>query len=215
MRADDDQPPIRALIADDHEMARAGLRALLGGLSTLQVIAEAANGEQAVEMTLRLRPDLLLLDLRMPGTDGFGVLRRISAHPPMPCVVIVTMHDDIEYLREAREANAHGYVLKDAGRNELIGAIDAALRLWRPGTSGTGACRPSLLPPEEPLTGRESQVLRLVAQGMTNREIGERLGIAPGTAKIHVERILAKLGVTDRTQAAVRAAALGLRRMPT
>ena len=205
---DRDPPLIRALIADDHEMARAGLRALLGGLPALEVIAEATNGEQAVNMAVRLRPELLLLDLRMPGTDGFGVLRRLAQFPPMPCVVIVTMHSDIEYLREAREAGAHGYVLKDASRNALLASIDAALRAWRP----DAARLPRLMPREQPLTRRESEVLMLVAQGMTNRGIADRLGIASGTVKIHIERILSKLGVADRTQAAVRAAALGLTR---
>lgn len=205
---DSDQRQIRALIADDHEMARAGLRALLGGLDALQVVAEAANGEQAVNMAVRLRPELLLLDLRMPGTDGFGVIRRLTQFPPMPCVVIVTMHSDIEYLREAREAGAHGYVLKDASRSDLLASIDAALRAWRP----DGVRLPRLTPREQPLTHRESEVLMLVVQGMTNRGIAEKLGIASGTVKIHIERILSKLGVADRTQAAVRAAALGLTR---
>lgn len=207
--------PLRVVVADDHEMARAGLRALLGGLPSLQVIAEARNGAEAIDLATRLQPDLLLLDLRMPDIDGLQVIRHLRRRPPMPCVVVVTVHDNIQYLREARDAGAHGYVLKDVGRSELLAAIEIAVRDWWCGAAGTGSRHPAIFPPEQRLTLRETQVLALVAQGLTNRQIGDRLGIASGTAKLHVEHILAKLGVGDRTQAAVRAAALGLAPMPS
>jgi DNA-binding NarL/FixJ family response regulator len=202
--------PLRVMVVDDHEMARAGLRALLGGLPALQVVAEAANGTDAIRLAAEAQPELLLLDIRMPGSDGFEVLRHLRAIQAKICIVIVTMHGDEEYLRRAREMGADGYVLKDASRNELLDAIEIALR-QRAGIGGQhGHGFPVLRAPEERLTEREKQVLSLIVQGMTNREIGARLGIAAGTAKVHVERILSKLGVVDRTQAAVRAAALGL-----
>lgn len=203
---------LRTMIVDDHEMARAGLRALLGGLPAIEVVAEASNGLDAIRVASLVLPDLLLVDLRMPGADGFEVVRQLRAAQPAMCVMVITMHDDPEYQRRARDLGADGYVLKDASRAALLGAIDGALRT-RAMASHQGAAV-SVSPGDERLTERELQVLGLIAHGLTNREIGERLGIAPGTAKIHVERILAKLGVVDRTQAALRAAALGLNTRP-
>jgi DNA-binding NarL/FixJ family response regulator len=200
--------PLRVMIVDDHEMARAGLRALLSGLPVLQVVVESDNGIDAIRVASEIRPDLMLLDLRLPGIDGFEVIRHLRASGERMCIVVVTMHDDAEYQRRARALGADGYVPKDATRAELLGAIELALR-ERAGLRCTGGA-PLLRSPEERLTQRERQVLALIVQGMTNREIGERLGIAPGTAKVHVERILSKLDVADRTQAAVKAAALGL-----
>lgn len=205
---------LRTMIVDDHEMARAGLRALLGGLPAIEVVAEASNGLDAIRIASLVSPDLLLVDLRMPGADGFEVVRQLRESQPAMCVMVVTMHDDPEYQRRARDLGADGYVLKDASRAALLGAIDGALRTRAMVTHRSAGAAMSVSPDEERLTERELQVLGLIAHGLTNREIGERLGIAPGTAKIHVERILAKLGVVDRTQAALRAAALGLNTRP-
>lgn len=201
--------PLRVMIVDDHEMARAGLRALLGGMPMLELVAEAASGADAVRIASRLRPDLMLIDLRMPDVDGFEVIRQLRETEWDLCIVVVTMHDDPEYLQRARELGADGYVLKDASRSDLLGAIEIALRS-RSGIPERDRLIAAIFQIEERLTERESDVLNLLMYGLSNREIGERLGIAPGTAKVHIERILAKLGVADRTQAALRAAAFGL-----
>ena len=202
--------PLRVLIVDDHEIMRAGLRTLLGGLRWLQVIAEAGDGGAAIELAERLRPDLILLDVRMAGIDGCQVLRHLAWQPLTRDIVVISLHDSLEHVREARSAGAQAYVFKDATRAELLGAIQRAWR-ERPQRKGPrGGAEAAHFPIDERLTERESQVLALLAQGLTNRQIGDRLGIACGTAKTHVEHILAKLGVCHRTQAAVRSAALGL-----
>ncbi|SFK82525.1 response regulator [Lysobacter sp. cf310] len=201
--------PLRVLIVDDHEIMRAGLRTLLGGLRWLQVIAEAGDGGAAIELAERLRPDLILLDVRMAGIDGCQVLRHLAWQPLTRDIVVISLHDSLEHVREARSAGAQAYVFKDATRAELLGAIQRAWR-ERPLAKGVRAGEAAHFPIDERLTEREGQVLALLAQGLTNRQIGDRLGIACGTAKTHVEHILAKLGVCHRTQAAVRSAALGL-----
>ncbi|UXY13758.1 response regulator transcription factor [Chitiniphilus purpureus] len=207
--------PARLLIADDHELTRAGLRALLEGEPDLAVIAEAGDGRQAVALCERLQPDLALLDVRMPGLDGLTAAGEIRRRWPGIRVVIVTLYESPDYLEAALAAGAAGYLLKDATRADVLGTVRRALN-DEPFLNGNTALR--LLrrmstrggQQIEPLTDREREVLALIVAGLSNREIGERLGIAAGTAKVHVERILGKLAVTDRTQAAVRALALGL-----
>jgi DNA-binding NarL/FixJ family response regulator len=207
------------LIVDDHEMARAGLRSMLEGAPGLEVAGEAAGGHEALELCRRLRPDLALVDVRMPGLNGLETTRALKAEHPTLAVVMVTMYDNPEYLLEALKAGAAGYVLKDATRKELLATVrrvlqgesildgELAARLLRQLAAESVA---EERPPMEQLTQRERDVLGLLAQGMTNREIGERLVVSPGTVKVHVEHIIAKLGVSDRTQAAVRAVELGL-----
>lgn len=214
--------PARLVIADDHDLARSGLRAMLAGEPDLTVIGEARDGEEALDLCRRLQPDLALLDVRMPRLDGLAATHAIRQHAPRVSVVIFTMHDSPQYLEEAIKAGAAGYILKDATRRELIDAVRGVLsgesflngalttRLLR---QLARTSRPGASPPEM-LTPRELEVLGLVAQGLTNREIGDRLSISGGTAKVHVERIIGKLGVADRTQAAVRAIELGLVRLP-
>ena len=211
--------PARLVIADDHELSRAGLRGMLAGEPGLAVVGEAANGREALELCRQLRPDLALLDVRMPELDGLAATKAIKQACPATSVLIVTMQEEPAYVLEALKAGAAGYLLKDATRRELLGAIRAVLR----GDSCLdGALAAQLLqrlaheaappaePPVERLTPREHEVLKLVAQGKTNREIAAALVLSSGTVKIHVERIIAKLGVSDRTQAAVRAMSLGL-----
>lgn len=212
-------PPLRVLIVDDHDLARAGLRALLATEPGISVVAEAGDGPQALEACHSERPDVVLLDVRMPGMDGLATARALKLAHPHIQVLMVTLHANPEYMLEAFQAGAAGYVLKHASRGELVEAIHRAGRGERLLTQdlliqtlqqlGTMPAPASLA---DRLTPREREVLRLLAQGRTNRQIGQCLGISPGTAKNHVERILTKLGVSDRTQAAARAAELGLLR---
>jgi len=219
----------RVLIADDHRLVREGLKAVLATEPDLEVVGEARDGYEAIEACRRLEPDLVLMDVRMPRVDGLEATKKIKEALPRTSVVMVTMHENPDYLLEAVRAGAAGYILKDAGEERLIGALRRTLagdspldqrlvmRLLR-GLSGEEAIRP--LPAAEarerrgPLPGgitpREREVLRLLAQGWTNPQIAQRLAISRGTVKMHVQNIIAKLGVSDRTQAAVRAIELGI-----
>jgi len=210
--------PARLIIADDHELARTGLRGMLTGQPDLVVVGEAATGRQAVALCRRLRPDLALMDVRMPDLDGLAATREIKRESPATAVVIVTMHENPEYLLEALRAGAAGYVLKDATHAEVFKTVRRVLEgevLLTPEVASrllvrlVREKRPTVDPPVH-LTSRELVVLRLVAQGWTNREIAAELKLSAGTVKVHVERILAKLGVAHRTQAAVRAVEMGL-----
>jgi len=211
-------PRARLIIADDHELARTGLRGMLNGQADLEVVGEAATGQQAVALCRRLRPDLALMDVRMPELDGLAATREIKRESPETAVVMVTMHENPEYLLEALRAGAAGYVLKDATHAEVLKTVRRVLEgevLLTPEIASrllvrlVREKRPS---PEQSvhLTSRERDVLRYVAQGWTNREIARQLNLSAGTVKVHVERILAKLGVAHRTQAAVRAVEMGL-----
>ena len=209
----------RLVIADDHELARAGLRAMLTGQRGLEVVGEADNGREALMLCRRLQPDLALVDVRMPEQDGLATCHAIKQECQATSVILVTIHENPEYLLEAIKVGAAGYVLKDISQRELITAIHGVLRgesilnkelvihLLRRLASET----PSQ---EELLAGRlsprEREVLQLLTQGQTNREIAANLMVSVSTVKIHVEHILSKLGVSDRTQAAVRAVELGL-----
>jgi DNA-binding NarL/FixJ family response regulator len=211
--------PARLVIVDDHELARAGLRALLTGQRGLELVGEAANGHEAVELCRRLQPDLALVDVRMPELDGMATCRVIKQEYPTISVILITIHENPEYLLEALRAGAAGYVLKDITQRELITAIQSVLRgesilnkelvirLLRHMASETP--NQTQLPPER-LSPRELEVLQLLTHGQTNREIAHHLTISVSTVKNHVEHILAKLDVSDRTQAAVRAIELGL-----
>jgi DNA-binding NarL/FixJ family response regulator len=211
--------PARLVIADDHELARAGLRAMLTGQRGLEVVGEAVNGREALMLCRRLQPDLALIDVRMPEQDGLATCRAIKEECPAMSVILITIHENPEYLLEALKAGAAGYVLKDISQSELITAIKGILR-------GESILNKELVilllrrmasePPSQEellvrrLSPREREVLRLLTQGQTNREIAQNLIVSVSTVKIHVEHILAKLGVSDRTQAAVRAIELGL-----
>src|SRR5258706_4156592 len=211
--------PARLVIADDHELARAGLRAMLTGQRGLELVGEAANGREALALCRRLQPDLALIDVRMPGHDGLTTCPAIEEQWPATSVILVTMHQIPEYLLEALKAGAAGYVLKDISQYELLTAVQCVLR-------GESILDKALatrllqrlaremsyqeeLPPVR-LSPREREVLQLLTQGQTNREIAGNLTLSVSTVKIHVVHILAKLGVSDRTRAAVRAIELGL-----
>ncbi len=207
------------VIVDDHELARAGLKYVLDRQPDLELVGEAASGEDALTLCDRLRPDLVLMDVRMPGMDGLTTTRRIKERCADTCVIIMTMYENPEYLSEALKAGAAGYLLKDATHREVLSAVRQVLRgesPFNPRVLGQllrrihAGAAPGSLAPGEPLTPREREVLALIVQGQTNKEIAAVLKITAGTAKSHVERIIRKLNVTDRTQAAVRAISAGL-----
>jgi DNA-binding NarL/FixJ family response regulator len=268
----------RLLIADDHALVREGLRTMLSGEEGIDVIAEANDGQQALNICRELKPDLVLMDVRMPVMDGLEATRKIKAEMPKTSVMMVTMHENPDYLFEAVKAGAAGYVLKDASGERLLSAVrrtlegesplnqELAMRLLvrlssetrgeSTGEGGSGAAfsetqegrpreeddpqashrktaasetsQPEVAhsrahQPEQggseqseraaqigSLTPREVEVLRLLSQGQTNPQIAQNLLVSRGTVKIHVQHIISKLGVSDRTQAAVRAIEAGL-----
>ncbi|OCC08878.1 response regulator transcription factor [Streptomyces sp. PTY087I2] len=204
---------IRVLLADDHPVVREGLRGMLEAEPDLTVVAEASSGPRAEALCAELLPDIVLMDLRMPGGGGVESIRRIRA-AGLPCrvVVLTTYESDSDILR-AVEAGASGYLLKDLGRAELADAIRAAARgetVLAP-TVATRLVDQLREAPEVPrLSERETQVLRLVAEGCTNAEIGRRLFIGESTVKTHLLRVFGKLGVSDRTAAVTGAMRHGL-----
>jgi DNA-binding NarL/FixJ family response regulator len=209
----------RVLLVDDQTLFREGLRTLLSSQPDLEVAGEAGDGEEALREAARLRPDVVLMDLRMPLLDGVAATRRLRAAQPGCRVIALTTFDDDEYVFEALRAGAVGYLLKDVSSPRLFEAIRAAARgesFLQPSVAAKVVAEFARLsaspstPLVEPLSDRERQVLRLLAEGATNREIASRLCIAPGTVKNHVTSILGKLGVSDRTQAALKARELGL-----
>jgi DNA-binding NarL/FixJ family response regulator len=219
--------PARLIIADDHALLRSGIRNMLYGEAGLEVVGEAADGEEALGLCRRLEPDLVLMDVRMPKMDGLAATRAIKEEFPRTIVVMVTMQEDPDYLFEAVLAGAAGYVLKGATPEELTDAVRRVLDgeflfnqrltidLLRTMAGREKPAEPSTVAaseesPYEPLTERETEILRLLARGQTNPQIARELVVSPGTVKNHVRDIITKLGVSDRTQAAVRAMELGL-----
>jgi len=205
--------PLRVLIVDDHPMVRAGLRSMLSG-DEVEVVGEAGSGAEAVERAVALDPELVLLDLELPDLDGVETLTRLRARAPRAAVLMVSMHDDPSMVRRAVEAGAAGYVLKGIGRRALL----AAVRAVRNGGSVLDSSllralanpAPAESIPLDALTRVELDTLALLAAGLTNREIAERMRWSVGTVKKYVQRILEKLNVSDRTQAAVVAVRKGL-----
>ncbi|MFJ5638064.1 response regulator, partial [Streptomyces goshikiensis] len=201
---------IRILLADDHPVVREGLRGMLAAEPDLKVVGEAANGPQAEALATRLLPelDLILMDLRMPGGDGVESIARITAAGlPVRVVVLTTYENDGDILR-AVEAGAAGYLLKDMARAELAEAVRAAVRgetVLAPSVAGRLVDRLRTRPERPRLSEREVAVLRLVAEGATNAQIGRRLLVAESTVKTHLLRIFGKLEVTDRTAAVTTA----------
>ncbi|MQA07303.1 MAG: response regulator [Pseudonocardiaceae bacterium] len=198
---------MRVLLVDDHPVVRAGLAGMLDAEADITVAGEAGSGAEAVAVAVRARPDVVLMDLRMPGMDGAQATRRLLAeHPHLKVVVLTTYETDTDILG-AVEAGASGYLLKDTSRVELAEAIRAATRgetVLAPSVAGRLVNR--VRGPSQPsLTGREVEVLRLVATGRTNAEIGRELRISEATVKTHLLRMFNKLGVSDRTAAVTTA----------
>ncbi|MFJ6434363.1 response regulator [Streptomyces sp. NPDC091416] len=213
MKADTDSPPpLRIILADDHTVMRAGLVALLSSEPTVEIVGEAGDGREAVRIVERLRPDVALLDLRMPVLDGVGATLEIVAGEAPTRVLILTTYDTDADIERGVEAGATGYLLKDATREQLVEAIHSASRgetVLAPRVAQRLVAR-MRRPVPVTLTARESEVLRAVADGLSNVEIGRRLFIGEATVKTHLLRIFAKLDVNDRTRAVVVAMKEGL-----
>jgi DNA-binding NarL/FixJ family response regulator len=233
--------PARVVVVDDDELVRDSILDMLSDVPDLQVVGEAMDGRDAVELSRQVQPDLILMDVRMPRLDGLAATRAIKRENPRTSGLIVTIHENPEYLMEALKAGAAGYILKDATREQIISALRGVLSGESPldpelaagilrRFAGEGILRrlngevhepaeitnpptdhPELL---QPLTPRELEVLELLAVGRTNQEIARAFGVSRGTVKRHVENLIAKLGVSDRTQAAVRALDLGIISFP-
>ncbi len=207
---------VTLLIADDHEVVRTGLKSLVAG-TDIKVVAEAATGEEAVRLALKHEPDVVLLDIRMPDGDGLNALGRIKLDRPEMPVLMLSTYDNPTYVARAVALGASGYLLKGSSRDELLQAIRSAAAGETAWTRDelrrvTGALATPRLAAdvEVPLTQRESEVLRQLAFGLTNKEIAQALHISYETVKEHVQHILRKVGVSDRTQAAVWAVRKGL-----
>ena len=213
---------IRILLVDDQRLMREGLRILLELEPDLEIAGEATNGQEALDTYAEIEPDVVLMDVRMPGMDGVEATWRLRERWPSALVIILTTFDDDEYVFEGLRAGARGYLLKDVSGHDLADAV-------RTVAAGGALIEPSvarrvvaefarMAPPArqtdeglaEPLSEREREILRLMAQGLTNREIADRLSLAQGTVKNYVTTILQKLGARDRTQAALRARELGM-----
>ena len=212
---------IRVLVADDQTLVRAGFRAILEVQDDLEVVGEAEDGDEAVALARELRPDVVLMDIRMPGVDGIEATRRLLRDGDAPRILMLTTFDLDEYVYEAMKAGASGFLLKDAPRDQLVGAV-------RTVAAGEALLAPALVrrliedfvrrpapgarPPAEldDLTEREREVLTLIAHGLANAEIAARLFVSEATVRTHVTHILAKLGLRDRVQAVVLAYETGL-----
>ena len=216
---------IRIVLADDHTLVREGIRTLLGLVDDLELVGEAATGDATVEVVARTRPDVLLLDMRMPGGDGLFVVGELARRGELPATLILTTFDDDAAAIEVIRAGARGFLLKDVTLDRLVSAVRAlaagetliqpALTARAEQRLGEVAARSATddaaaATAAEPITTREREVLRLLAAGYSNREIGRALFIAEGTVKNHVSNILTKIGVRDRTRAVLKAAELGL-----
>ena len=208
---------IRVLLVDDQTLVRKGVRSLLSLLPDIDVVGEAVDGIEALSLIPAAEPDVVLLDIRMPGLDGLTVLRRLAVRGQPPHFIVLTTFDDAEVLLEGCKAGARGFLLKDVSLEQLASAIRAV-------ADGRSILQPSITetllrnlkergPAQrgedlaEALSGRERDVIRLMAGGFSNREIGEMLGLTEGTVKNHVSRLLLKLDARDRTSAVLKAIA--------
>jgi DNA-binding NarL/FixJ family response regulator len=214
---------IRVLLVDDQALFREGLETLLSVHKDIEVAGQASDGQEAVEVALQVHPDVVLMDVRMPVLNGVRATRRLKRALPQCRVIVLTTFDDDEYVFDALRAGAVGYLLKDVSSARLVEAIRATARgesILEPSVAAKVIAEftrvANLVPSAqmdqlvEPLSERELEILGLIARGASNREIADQLFIAEGTVKNHVTHILGKLGVRDRTQAALKARELGL-----
>lgn len=203
----------RVVVVDDQRLIREGIASLLGLQDGVDVVGTAADGREAVEVALRTCPDVVLMDVRMPGMDGVAAVAELRTKSPSCRVVMLTTFDDQDYVVRALQAGAAGYLLKDLPSRDLAAAVKLAHAGVLPLDPAVVARLTAAMPrrmPDVAMSARETDVLRLVARGMTNREIGRELHLSEGTVKNHVSRILERLGLRDRTQAAVYAHDHGL-----
>ncbi len=210
---------IKVMLVDDQNLIRKGIRSLLELSEEIEVVAEACDGTEAIDMLPEVNPDVMLLDMRMPGLSGVDVLRRLKESEQLPPTIILTTFDDDDLVLAGIRNGAKGYLLKDISLEDLVNAIKivhaggsivkpvVTERLLR-GLENLQTSFSSLDRPD-PLTGRETEILRLMAGGYSNKEIANSLGVAEGTVKNHVSNILSKMGVRDRTRAVLKAFELG------
>lgn len=208
--------PIRLLVADDHEMVRTGICTVLNG-TDIEVVAQASSGPETITLAKQFKPDVVLLDIRMGQTDGLTALEDLRREVPDTKIVILSTYDNPTYMARANAMGAHDYVLKGASPEQLVGAIQAVAAGQGPSqygelqkVAGTMATRQKQQGSEIQLTQRETQVLRHLALGLSNKEIAQSLSISVETVKEHVQHLLRKMDVADRTQAAVWAVRNGL-----
>ncbi|HJR96395.1 MAG TPA: response regulator transcription factor [Actinomycetota bacterium] len=208
---------IRVVVADDHQVVRAGIAHLLSGSDDMEVIASVADGVEAVDACTRTAPDVALLDLEMPNLDGVEATRRIKEAAPDTAVVVFTYFSDRDRIVQALDAGATGYLLKDADPAELEAGIRAAVAGGAPlhPTAAATVLQERSERTEAGLTAREREVLVLVGEGLVNKQIARRLGISEKTVKTHLTRVFQRIGVVDRTQAALWAERHGLLGRPT
>jgi DNA-binding NarL/FixJ family response regulator len=211
--------PVRVMIADDHVIFRDGLRALLASIADAELAGEAATGDEAVSLAASLQPDLVLMDLQMPGLNGIEATRRIIQNSPHIRVLVITMFEDDNFVLAAMRAGARGYLLKGATHAEMeraIRAVSEGEAIFSPAIAARlieffGSCRPAAMPQVFPqLSDREREILDLIAQGDKNPDIARKLVVSPKTVRNHVTNILSKLQVADRTEAIIRAREAGL-----
>jgi len=213
-------PPIRVLLADDQRLVRESLGTLLGLLDGIELVGTAADGDEAVRLARDTGPDIVLMDLRMPRCDGIEATRRLTAEGAAPRVIALTTYADDESVLGALRAGARGYLTKDAGADDILAAIESVARgeaALDPAVqhhvvaaiTAPGAAEPEPALPDD-LTPREAEVLGLIAEGLTNGEIAERLVVSPATVKSHINHLFAKTGVRDRGQAVAYAYRHGL-----
>lgn len=197
---------IKLLLVDDHGVVRAGLISLLTSAADMTVVGEAADGAQALELVGTVQPDVVLMDLSMPVMDGIATTRALLEAHPQTRVVVLSSFGETTKVREAMAAGAVGYVLKDCTADELLGAVRAAAQGFNPlDPRVAGALLRPAAPASSPqvLSDRETQVLRLAARGLANKQIGRSLGIAEHTVKVHLGNVFRRIGVADRTSAAM------------
>jgi NarL family two-component system response regulator LiaR len=198
--------PIRIMLVDDHAMVRGGLRLFLSSYDDLEVVAEAGDGQEAIDLCPQAQPDVILMDIVMPGVDGPAATARIRRDFPRVQIIALTSFLEVDLVQEALAAGAISYLLKDVGADKLAEAIRAAHR--GRGTLDPAAAQVLVQAANQPpplghdLTGREREILVLLAEGQTNKEIARQLSLSPGTVRIYVSNILSKLGASNRTEAA-------------
>jgi DNA-binding NarL/FixJ family response regulator len=210
---------IKVMLVDDQNLVRKGVRSLLELAEEIEVVAEATDGAEAIRTIPEVKPDVVLLDMRMPGLSGLDVLRELHSKDLLPATIILTTFDDDELVLSGIQSGARGYLLKDVALSELVNAIKTV-------AEGGSIVKPAVtqrllkgleklhndfssLEQPDPLTDRETEILRLMAGGYSNKEIANSLGVAEGTVKNHVSNILSKMGVRDRTRAVLKAFELG------